>query len=179
MDQRQEQRRAGLIAFLVLGGIVLIGFSYLLGLTFGWVTILSIPTHGTKSNGALAQMGLSALGFLVGFGMIVAGIALGFAIHITRFFGFRRTVTHCKIIARYVLNSEHQHASEDDVAVGQSVRYYVKLAAPYRGPMEFECVPDVFFSCGEGMVGEAQFQGRWLGRFTPYIGVVPPFNPKH
>jgi hypothetical protein len=52
-------------------------------------------------------------------------------------------------------------------------QYLVRIQLSGVGSTELECRPETYFAAGEGMVGEAEVQGKWLGKFSPYIGVAP------
>ena len=50
-------------------------------------------------------------------------------------------------------------------------RFYVKILSPTDGSVEYQCHLAVFLNCGEGMMGDAEIQGQWLGAFRPYMGM--------
>ena len=51
-------------------------------------------------------------------------------------------------------------------------KFYIRMQTPTGGSYEYETSEETFWQCGEGMVGEAEIQGKWLGKFVPYIGAA-------
>jgi hypothetical protein len=53
---------------------------------------------------------------------------------------------------------------------GDEHKFYVKFFMPDGSFKEFMGPKEVFDSCGEGMKGEATVDGKWLGKFEPWVG---------
>jgi len=85
--------------------------------------------------------------------------------------GTRKVVPYARIISRYGFTKNGQMISAAwEFEEALRPRFYVRMQTSPTDIAEYECVDAVFWSCGEGMVGEAEIQGKWLGKFVPYIG---------
>lgn len=87
--------------------------------------------------------------------------------------GTRRTVAGAYVITRCGYEKGRLITSDYDFDVAERPRFYVTLQLPDGTRGEFETVKEVYFNAGEGMTGEAELKGRWLGRFLPYVGTRP------
>lgn len=104
--------------------------------------------------------------------MLVGGLGYGIFSEKNQYSGARRTLTHCRIIARYALTRDHRMVTDEtEFEFLDRPKYFVKILHPQEGSIEYQCVPPVFFNCGEGMMGDADIQGQWLGSFRPYVGM--------
>lgn len=86
-------------------------------------------------------------------------------------------IPDCQIIARFCLNPQGDMMFDLDPDTTQEIRYFVQLAFHGGSRGEFRCAPEVYFQCGEGMRGEADLQGDWLGRFRPFSKDQEPPDP--
>ena len=77
---------------------------------------------------------------------------------------------YAKVISRYVYENGRMVIAEWEIEALERPRYYVKILWPDGSVDELETAESVWRNCGEGMFGEAERKGRWLGRFVPYIG---------
>lgn len=112
--------------------------------------------------------------------MYAIGLFFGIYSEKSQHQGVRRVRNHCRIIARYAVTHDHvMLTDESDFEFHDRLRYYVKILDPQEGSLEFECTPPVYFSCGEGMMGDAEIQGSWLGAFRPYMGVQQTHVGQH
>lgn len=83
----------------------------------------------------------------------------------------------CQIIARFCLNPQGDMMFDTDPDTSQELRYFVQVAFPGGRRGEFRCPPEVYFHCGEGLRGSAEFQEDWLGRFSPFPPGSKPEAP--
>jgi hypothetical protein len=110
---------------------------------------------------------------VIGFFMYVGGLFYGIYSEKTEHQGLRKTIPNCRVIARYAITRDHRLVTdESEFEFLDRPNYYVKLLSPNDGSIEYKCQPPVYFACGEGMIGEAQVQGNWLGSFKPYMGMT-------
>jgi hypothetical protein len=88
--------------------------------------------------------------------------------------GPRETKPNTRVLGRYGINAngDYMHNSWE-FEFAEFARYFVQLQTGPGRVSEYECDASVFWQCGEGMWGEAEFQRKWLGRFTPYVGLPP------
>lgn len=101
--------------------------------------------------------------------MYVVGLFFGIYSEKSQHQGIRRVRHHCRVIARYAITKDHTMLTdESEFEFHERLRYYVKILDPQEGSLEYECIPAVYFSCGEGMMGDAEIQGTWLGAFRQY-----------
>ncbi|HLO99756.1 MAG TPA: hypothetical protein VK171_14275 [Fimbriimonas sp.] len=108
----------------------------------------------------------------IGVVMYLSGLAYGIYSEKNEYTGSRRTLKQCRIIARYAITRDHRMVTDEtEFEFLDRPRYFVKMLHPQEGSIEYQCVPPVFFNCGEGMMGDADVQGQWLGSFRPYIGM--------
>lgn len=114
---------------------------------------------------------LTALGAI----LVFAGLLYGGVFHRRGFAGTPSTTEYFKIIAKFGTDRDGTLLAADWQMEGQErLRYYIRAMLPDGTVDEFETSEIVFWQCGEGMVGQAQTQGRWLGAFVPYVGTPQP-----
>ncbi len=121
-------------------------------------------------------LNLLTITFIV-IGVLIAGgaIAYGLWLNANRANGPRKLWEGVRVVARYGYSGDGVLlVSEWELEVADNPKYYVRLLLPDGHQDEFECTPSVFFHAGEGMVGDAEVQSKWLGHFRPHIGVPNP-----
>jgi len=105
--------------------------------------------------------------------MVAAGLGYGIWLNANRATGPRKVWDGVRVVARYGYNRDGiMLTSEFDLEVADDPKYYVRLLLPDGRQDEFECTPAVYFQAGEGMLGDAEVQGKWLGHFKPRIGTA-------
>lgn len=130
----------------------------------------------TPSTGAVNDIGPANLlpwSFaLVGVGIIVfvAGLGLGYWYELKGSTGIPQTYQGVQVIARYGFSKDGHMLSDWEVESRDDVKFYVKLALGEGVMQEFECGREVYYQSGEGMIGAATTQGRWMGSFIPAFG---------
>lgn len=109
-------------------------------------------------------------------GVVMVAGALGYGIYLNNHVdhGIAATLDQCQVIARYAMDPVGNMMTDDYQIEGcERPRFYVRLQTGAGKSTEYECARGTYDQCGEGMWGEAELKGHWLGRFTPYIGMPP------
>ena len=89
--------------------------------------------------------------------------------------GPRQTEPNFRVLSRLCLDKNFQLLISDiDIEYAKKPRFYIRGMLANGMVGEFETTIAVFYNAGEGMTGEAEIQGKWLGSFIPYIGVSEP-----
>jgi len=173
--------KESIVGWLLIGGLVMtILFA---GLT--WVFSVSGIYRGTYTRepitnkitdaGTLNLVPLTFAGMFLGILCMLAGVGYGLWSHYNRNTGVRQTIPQFRILARYCYDRTQQLICEQwDIDVADRPRFYVRGVNPQGVVGEYECTMEVYYNAGEGMTGEAELQGKWLGRFVPYIGAEAP-----
>ena len=158
----------GLIVTIVSG--ILFWMFSVAGIYRGTYTRTPI-TNEITDVGAMNFVPLTILGIVVGLGMMFGGVGYGLWSAARQRTGGRRLIAHFRVLARYCYDrSQNLITAEYDIEVADRPRFYVRAVTPDGVVGEYETSEQVYFQAGEGMSGEAELQGQWLGRFTPYIG---------
>ena len=109
---------------------------------------------------------------LIGILMYVGGLAYGIHSERTQHVGSRRQIQHARVIARYAVTRDHRMVTDEtEFEFLDGLKYFVKVLSPNEGSVEYQCQFPVYLTCGEGMIGDAEIQGLWLGAFRPYMGM--------
>jgi hypothetical protein len=173
MDAGKEKT----VGFVIWSGGVVAAVSFVLAIIFAIAGVFRgvysrepgtdrITDVGTM-NWVPMALTIGGLGVLVS----LSGVGYGLWIHRNRASGPRSVTPNVFVVARFAYTKEHQMLSETwMIEEAENPRFYVRLQVAPGQVGEFECPREVFWECGEGMSGEAEIQGRWVGRFTPYIG---------
>jgi hypothetical protein len=130
-------------------------------------------TNEINDAGTLNLLPLMIVFFAIGLLLFAGGMGYGFWKVSLERKGPRITQPNLRVLARYVYDKGQLLTSDIDIEMADRPRYYVRGMTPDGLVTEFETTPEVFYQAGEGMFGEGEIQGRWLGRFIPYIGVPP------
>jgi hypothetical protein len=115
-------------------------------------------------------VGIAGIGLLA----LVGGLGYSLFAHGGRHRGPVRTLNRVRVVARYGINRQGAVMADWELEQDESAKTYVKLAIGPGVFEEFECAREMYYQAGEGMMGDAEIQGRWLGRFVPLIGGLPP-----
>lgn len=173
--------KEGAVGWCLVGGLVLTIISAILmwmfsvaGVYRGTYTRTPI-TNQINDAGAMNLVPLAFLGFTVGILLMLGAVGYGLWSEKTSNRGHRRVVANFRVQARYCYDASQQLICEDwDIDVADRPRFYVRGVSPDGLVGEYECTREVYYNSGEGMTGEAELQGKWLGRFTGYIGAQQP-----
>jgi len=132
-------------------------------------------TNEITDPGALNWVPLAITGIVIGLLMMFVGIGYGLWSMSRAQKGPRRTVPNFRVLARYCYDRSQNLITADwEVEAADRPRFYVRGVLENGVVGEFETSVQVYFNAGEGMSGEAELQGQWLGRFVPYIGAANP-----
>ena len=167
-------------------GCMLVAGAVISVLSFGllWMFSLSGVYRGTATRtpitneindaGALNFVPLCILGVVFGLLMLFGAIGYGFWTMANERSGPRHVVSNFRVLARYCYDHSMQLITSDwDIDVADRPKFYVRGVLETGVVGEFETTLEVYYQAGEGMTGEAELQGKWLGRFVPYIGLPP------
>lgn len=153
IDPTRESR----IATGMLGGIIA---------AVGGVVLVLVGVMG--GNGMLLTVGiLVAVG-----GVASMAISVGAGLNRVRGDQNSRTVTEargCRVVARFGMNELGEMLFDIEPQDIDDLKYFVRLQFADGRQGEFKTSWEVFAAAGEGMFGDASFQGDWLGRFTPQL----------
>jgi len=169
----------------LVAGLVLV----VAGAFFSWVfgmggvyrgTLTRDTLHGDRITdaGTLNLLPFTVALFFLGLFLILGALVYGFHVIGRQRAGKRRTIEYFRILARFATDRRGNMLTSDwQIEAEDNARYYVRASSPHGPAEEYEVSHQVFLACGEGMTGEAEVQGRWLGRFIPYIGTPPTSAP--
>ncbi len=166
-----------LVGWLLVGGLVVTVISGILL----WVFSVAGIYRGTYTRkpftneitdaGTLNLVPLTILGIAAGVLMMFGGVGYGFYTMQRERSGPRRTENNFRVLARYCYDRTQQLITSDlDIEIADRPKFYVRGVLENGVIGEFETTLEVYYQAGEGMFGEAEIQGKWLGRFVPYIG---------
>ncbi|MGV3618585.1 MAG: hypothetical protein ACO1SV_24955 [Fimbriimonas sp.] len=167
-----------MVGCAIFGGAGIIVF----GLFLTWLFVAGGVMRGTYTRdvanndritdaGTMNLVPLALLVIVVGCLMVGGGLFYGRWFEKRATAGPRQKIEYFRILARFATDRRGNHLVGDwEIEAEDRVRYYVRATYPNAAVGEYEVSPEVYHSCGEGMTGEAEIQGRWIGRFIPYIG---------
>ncbi|MBI1757115.1 MAG: hypothetical protein HYR64_08430 [Fimbriimonas ginsengisoli] len=112
--------------------------------------------------------------FEIGLLLVIGGVVVGFLVHGWGKLGRETVVRNCRIMARYCVNEVGDQMPAGLHAPDEGTRAMIRLWSPERGASEYECALPVWEQCGEGMLGDAIVQGKWLSAFQPVAVASPP-----
>jgi hypothetical protein len=151
----------------IIGWLMFIGLIMLFGCGWGTLMLAFIVREG----GIDSIFNIIKWAPVVGLLMYLSGLVYGIYSERTENTGTRKKIPNSRIIARYAITRDPlMVTNESEFEFLDRPKYYVKILSPKEGSIEYQCQPVVFYQCGEGMMGDAEVQGLWLGAFTPYLG---------
>lgn len=173
-DQAVSARKENWIGCLIYGGFGSIVFGFMVL----WLFTLGGALRFLNSKGSDGLMyTLKGLGFVpivAGVAMVVTGLVQGFRASRAAQVGTGKAVYRdpgVRVIARFGLDDEGRTIFEGwQIEQQDKPKYLVKLEHSDGRIAEYYTRPEVWMRCGEGMRGEALFDGGWLGGFVPRIG---------
>jgi hypothetical protein len=177
---KEKSVGCAMVAGLVLcgcGGFLTMLFT--MGGVFRGVATREPVTDRITDAGTLNLVPLSFA--MVAIGVFLALGALGYGLYYSNrgsLKGPRQVVPNARVLGRYGVTRDNVYITDPiDFEVHDRLTYCVMLQLNEYDKAEFRCAPETFWQCGEGMYGEAEIQNKWLGRFTPYIGVATSVLP--
>lgn len=167
----------GLVGVLLVAGFLVSAIS----LGFGWMFGVAGVYRGTYTRdtlhndkitdaGAMNLLPVTLVFLVIGLLMFAGGLALGFGVISCHKKGPQKQIDYFRILARFATSRSGALLSDWELENADRPRFYVRATYPNAHVEEYEVAPEMYLQCGEGMVGQAEIQGRWIGRFTPYIG---------
>lgn len=180
---RREALKEGWVGICLIGGLI----TFVVGLFLMWLFAVAGVFRGTYTREPITNR-ITDAGTLnlvpVAFGITTIGLlsflgALAYALWNSKQekIGPRREDDNVKVIARYAYDRKHNLLTELwQIESADRPRTYVRLLHQRDGMIEYECPLEVYLAAGEGMWGTAEFQGKWLGKFTPRVGAPPAHN---
>lgn len=156
MNARKENQ----IAWMLVGGVAM----SLIGIL---VTMLAFGSAlGLHSKSPLILIALGPI-------MVVGGIALAgwgvFAGHMTNKKADSsgvQWIPNCYVVGRYEMNQIGEMIFSDFNYDEPKSKFFVRLKLPDGSDQEYQCSPELMDQIGEGMIGNVQVKGRWLGSFV-------------
>jgi hypothetical protein len=155
-------RRENQIAWMLILGVAI----SLAGIV---VSILAFGSAmGLKSKSPIAFIAMGPI-MIVG-GIVLAGYGVFFGHYSNKKIasGGVQMLNGCYIVGRYAVNEigEMVFADFEDLDHPKA-KFFVRIKTADGVDGEYECSRDLIRTIGEGMVGNVQIRGRWLGSFTP------------
>ena len=174
-NERGEARRQSFVAWGLGIGVAMVLFCGVGTYMAAAGSVFRATATRDPLSGAIRDMGpanaaLAAFGGVI-LGLVLIGGTLVYGVMVDRneTKGVAVGIEHARVIARYALTADGVlHTDAESIQYAEKPRYYVRLALPGQGSIEFKTSPETFWNCGEGMTGTAEIQGKWLGRFLPY-----------
>jgi hypothetical protein len=161
-NQLVNARKENQIAWMLVLGIAIL----LLGIL---VTIFAFGSAmGLKSKTPPLFVALGPI-------MVLGGIVLaGWGVFYGHFFnrkvdqGGVRFLRGCYVVGRFAYNENKDMIFSDfEELDSPKAKFYVRIKTADGQDEEFECARALIEQVGEGMIGDAQAKGRWLGSFVP------------
>lgn len=168
------------IGFIMVFGVIFFCCSGLLMIPMGFGGVFrgtytrEPVTDKITDAGTLNLIPLLFFFMAVGILMVLGGLGYGLWIVKNEHQGPRRVIENFRIMARYAYDKAGYHLVDDGmIEFAEGPRFYVRGQTPDGVVLEYEASEAVWRQAGEGMYGEAELQGKWMGRFVPYIGLPP------
>ncbi len=162
----------------MIGGAVVSVVSFGLMWVFGVAGIFrgtytrTPVTNEITDAGPMNLMPLMFTLAVIGLLMFLGALGYGFWVVKTEKEGPRERAENFHVLARYAYDKAGYHMVDDaQIEFADRPRFYIRGVMPNGVASEYECSEEVWRQAGEGMYGEAEIQGKWLGRFIPYVGV--------
>ena len=158
------------------GGALLCVASAFLGVVFAMGGVFrgtytrEAVTNRITDAGTLNLLPLTIFAFVVGLFLMLGAVGYGLMFSKMEATGPRRKVEDAVILSRYAMSRSGDLMSDWELEGRDDARFYVRMMMPGGKVAEYPVAPETYFNCAEGAAGEAEMQGRWIGRFTPYVG---------
>lgn len=175
----QTSRKESLVGCCLFAGAAII----VVGVFFTWLFAMGGVYRGTYTRepgtdritdpGTLNLVPLTITLIFVGVFMVAGALFYGNWFERRGHVGNVRKIEYFRILARFATDRRGNMLAEYEAEEDDKARFYVRGVYPNAEVGEYEVSREVYFACGEGMTGQAEMQGRWIGRFIPYIGTPP------
>ncbi len=145
-----------LIGALFVGGVA----SFAFGLFIAFIGFVL---------GAGILFSFGGLFVLVGIGLGIGGLAIGFGHNTSQASGQETIQQEGRVLARYAINDIGEMIFDNFDYDAEEAKYYIRVQFLGGKRDEFECARPVFDQCGEGMRGLVTVQGSWVAQFVPLV----------
>ncbi len=158
MNARKENQIAWMLLLsiaLILGGIfmTMIGFGSAMGI---------------KSKSPIFFIAMGPVMVIGGVVLAAWGVFTGHLSNRKMESSGPQFLSRCYIVGRYGINEigEMLFTDFEDLDHPKS-KFFVRIKTSEGKDEEYECSRELISQIGEGMVGNVQVRGKWLGSFTP------------
>ena len=173
--ERKDIRKQSFIGMGLFGGLLV----FVCGGILTWMLSISSVLHATATRdpdtGAVNSMGngvyvpwgilIMTLGALVAAASVIYGLV--HARNPSK--ESHQFIQNARVIALFAPDKTGVLYTEaNQMQFIDGLKYNVRIVSASEGSIEYQCVEEVFWMCGEGLEGDAQIRGRWLGGFKPY-----------
>lgn len=165
--------REKLTAFSLAMGILLMVGSGVFGYAIFAAGMHQVLASRGGTHGDLDLLPIVLLVFTVGLGLSAGAVAYGLLYDKRKTSGPRRIVADALVLSRYATNRRGDLLSDWELEEADDPRFFVRMRLPGGRSAEYPVAAETYFNCAEGMPGEVELKGRWVGRFTPYVGERP------
>lgn len=132
------------------------------------------PSTGEVTDpGDMAMVPLMGVFVMLGVLLMIGAVSYGLWRNSRDHAGNRRVEQNFRILARYAYDRGNMLTSDYEIEAAAKPKFYVRGTYQDGTVEELETTYEMYSMSGEGMYGEAEIQGRWMGRFTPYVGGAP------
>ncbi len=175
-----KEGKQRVIAWLMIGGLVVMFFGLVLWLMFaGGGSLRYLYTHGADKSYE-PMVGFALLVGLSGAALIVAGLVVGLMEAFSS--NAKKPIVRvegCYVVGRYIQGPGGANLYEEPTGSDEEATYFVRMSMPGGQKMEFRCAPEVFHAACDGLRGSVVYQGNWLGQFVPErpMGAQAPQDP--
>ena len=173
--ERKDTKKQSFIGWGLFGGFLV----FICGGIVTWMLSMASVFHATATRdpntGAVRSMGDGVLipwGVLImtlGALTMVSSVIYGLVQAKGSNRGPRRILQKVRVVARFATdNSGVLYTEASQMEFIDNLKFYVRISSATEGSIEYQCTEEVFWMCGEGLEGDAEIQGRWIGGFRPY-----------
>lgn len=183
MKRRAENFKESIVGWGMLAGALMMLASIPLLFMFGTASVYRSTYTRDPNTGAIGDAGFTSGIFLglfllfVGALVFIGSIGYGWFVVRNQHKGPTATYPRTKVISRFAIDHNGHMLTQDWEMDQPRLRHFVKLDVGGGEVLEFQCRYEVFSQAGEGMVGQASVQGKWLGAFVPAIGTAHYADP--
>lgn len=155
-------RRENQIAWMLVLGIA-ISLAGIVVSILGFGSAMSL-----KSKSPVAFIAMGPVMILAGIALAGYGVFYGHYSNKKSASGGLQVLNGCYIVGRYATNEIGEMVFSDFEDLDHpKAKFFVRIKTAGGVDGEYECSRELIRNIGEGMVGNVQIRGRWLGSFTP------------
>ncbi|OWU66332.1 MAG: hypothetical protein CBB60_000040 [Armatimonadetes bacterium Cent15-Ar3] len=176
--EQKEKSKQYVLGCTILFGISLAICSGGLGYMFSVSSVYRATYTREPVTDKITDMGTGSLvpltltGIFLGVCIAIGGLVYGYLQEKNKNQGARLVLPSSRIIARFAIDKNGLLITDEtSFEFQEKLRFYVRVLSPTEGSLEYECAEPLFYQCGEGMIGDVEITGRWIGAFRPYLGM--------